>query len=349
MGAHTDIVHNGERDDVSAVPIYQAATVDGSYSRDGHNPTIEALEEKIRSLERGQAALVTASGMAAISHTLLGLLSQGSRLVTHQTMYSGVQKLLSSVLPRYGIELVQVDMTDLENLRAALDTSPSVVYFEPIANPYVDVIDAPGAITMARECGATVMIDNTFLSPYLFKPLDYGAQIVVHSATKYLCGHGDTLGGAVITASAEHTEAIREVRNCVGGILSPGNAFLIMRGIKTMGIRMDRHSQSAMCIAKHLDSHPRVHTVFYPGLPSSPGHDAASSYLTSFGGMIGFETTFDLNWDRVKARLRMIKPWVSLGDTVTLVTKRGPRRIRLSVGLEDVEDIIADLELLLAT
>lgn len=179
---HTRAIHAGESPDASAMPIFQSATVAGSYTRDGHNPTIEALEEKVCHLEGARVTLATASGMSAISQTLMALMQTGDRVVTHQTMYSGVQKLLKQWLPRYGFDVCQVDMRDPSQVKEALRTPTRVVYFEPIANPLVEVLDAPALIEMAHQAGAVVMTDNTFLTPYLFRPLDCGADIVVHSA-----------------------------------------------------------------------------------------------------------------------------------------------------------------------
>jgi len=347
-GLETRAIHSGEVPWASAVPIHQAATVHGSYSRDGHNPTVEAFEEKVRLLEGGESAVATASGMSAISQVLMTLLKSGDRLVAHRTMYSGVQHLLRDLLPRFGFEVVQIDMTDLDLLADALRTPTRVVYFEPIANPYIDVIDAPRAIGAAREAGSTVLIDNTFLTPCLFRPLDFGADVVVHSASKYLCGHGDTLGGVASTSCPALGERVRRTRHYFGGILSPANAFLLLRGVKTLPFRIEKHCENAMRIAEFLARHPRVSQVYYPGLPSSPRHDVAASYLERFGGMLGFETAFDLDWEAVRSGLSLIKPWVSLGDLTTLMTQRGPRRVRLSVGLEDPADIIPELSGMLA-
>ena len=343
-GFATRAIHAGENPDASAVPIYQAATVEGSYSRDGHNPTVEAFEAKVCELEGGNRSLAMASGMAAITQVLMSLLETGDRLVTHKTMYSGVQHLLKDLLPKYGFEIAQIDMTDPEQLVDAVKTPTSVVYFEPIANPYIDVIDAPAAIEIAHNAGALTVVDNTFLTPYLYRPIENGADVVIHSATKYLCGHGDTIAGVATVGNADVGQRILKTRHYFGGILAPANAFLLSRGMKTLPFRMDRHCESAKTIAMFLDQHSRIRTVYYPGLASSPGYDVASAYLTAHGGMIGFETTSDLDWETIGNALSLIKPWVSLGDATTLMTKRGDRRVRLSVGLEDADDIISDLD-----
>ena len=343
-GFATRAIHAGEDSRASAIPIYQAATVDGSYSRDGHNPTVEAFEAKVCELEGGIRSLAMASGMAAIAQVLLSLMRSGDRLVAHQTMYSSVQHLLKEHLPRYGFEIEQVDMTDLCQLTDAVKAPTAVVYFEPIANPFIDVIDSPKVMEIAKSAGALTMVDNTFLTPYLYRPLESGADVVVHSATKYLCGHGDTIAGVATVGDEELGQQILKTRHYLGGILSPNNAFLLSRGMKTLTFRMDRHCTSALKVAEFLDGHPAVDTVHYPGLPTSPGYTVAQTYLRAFGGMVGFETVADLEWDGLVEKLTLIKPWVSLGDATTLMTKRGDRRVRLSVGLEDPQDIVRDLE-----
>ena len=342
-------IHAGEADFASATPIYQAATVGGRYLRDNVNPTIRALEEKIEELEGGARTVATASGMAAVSQTWLALLQAGDRLVVHHAVYVGVQALLDRFLPKFGIEVVQIDMTDLGQLAKALKNPAKVVHFEPVANASLEIIDAPAAIETAHQAGALAVIDNTFLSPYLFRPIEHGADVVIHSATKYLSGHGDALAGVVTTRTEELGKTIHDARSYFGGVLSPLNAFLVMRGIKTLPIRMEQHCANAQRVAEFLDGHPKIARVFYQGLPSSPGHEVAKSYLTRFGGMISFETTPDWKWDDAAAaeNLRFCKPWVSLGDVSTLVldtTQLCPGRARVSVGLEDVEDIIADLD-----
>jgi len=342
-------IHAGEADFASATPIYQAATVRGAYLRTHPNPTIVALEEKVCELEGGARTVAAASGMAAVSQTWLALLRAGDRLVAHNTVYAGVQILLEQYLPRYGIEVEQVDMTDLDQLRRALEKPAKIVHFEPLANANLDVIDAPAAIEIAHQAGAAAVIDNTFLSPYLFRPLEHGADVVIHSATKYLCGHGDALAGVVTASTEQLGETIHSARSYFGGILGPQSAFLVMRGIKTLPIRMEKHCANAQRVAEFLDAHPKIARVFYSGLASSPGHGAASSYLTRFGGMVSFAPTPDWHWNDADAakHLRLCKPWVSLGDVSTLVIDAEdlcPGCVRLSVGLEDADDIIADLD-----
>ena len=343
-GFATDAVHAGEDETASATPIYQAATVNGEYTRLG-NPTIKAFEEKIRTLEGGARSIATASGMAAVTQTLLALLESGQRLVSHHTVYGGTIQLFQGCLPRLGIDAEMVDMTDLDALRAAVKKpTTQVVYFEPLANPTLDVIDVNAVIEIGHKTGATVVVDNTFLTPYLLRPLELGADVVLHSATKYLCGHGDTIAGVVTTQTEELGQKVTEARKLFGGILSPMNAFLLLRGTKTLPIRMEKHCDNAEAVAAFLESHPKVSRVFYPGLPSSPGHEIAATYLDRFGAMMSIELVDEDVRRGLLERVELCKAWVSLGDMGSLVIGQGGRRrVRMSVGIEDADDIIADL------
>lgn len=348
-GFITDQIHAGEDESSSATPIYQSATSFGGYLRGG-NPTLEAFENKMLALEGGQAAVSTACGMAAVSQTLLALLKPGDRVLCHQTVYFWTTELMTSVLPKFGVQVEMIDMTDISALQEALTTETSLVYFEPLANPKLDVIDTEKAIGIAKKAGAVVVVDNTYLSPYLLRPLSLGADIVVHSATKYLCGHGDALAGIIIAAEPEHGEMVRRSRNIFGGILSPMNAFLLLRGIKTLSMRMDRHCANAQTVAEFLHAHPHVSKVFYPGLTSSPGHQIAKVQWQGFGGMISFEVDSPQRQTDFLKGIELCKPWVSLGDVGTLaIGQGGSNRVRMSVGLEDVEDITRDIAQALGT
>lgn len=347
-GFITNTIHAGEAETSSATPIYQAATVDGEYLRSG-NPTLAAFEEKVRTLEGGACGVSTACGMAAASQTLFSLLKPGDRVVCHRTVYVWTIELMTVVLPRFGIDVDMIDMTDPEKLRQAVRKTTRVVYFEPLANPTLDVIDTQTAITIAHDADATVVIDNTFLSPFLFQPLKYGADAVLHSATKYLCGHGDALAGIVVTRDENLAEEIVRTRNTFGGILSPMNAFLLLRGVKTLSMRMERHCANAQAVAGFLDGHPRIAQVYYPGLPSSAGHEIAKAQWRGFGGMVSFEVENEEACLRFLERLHLCRAWVSLGDVSSLaIAHGGPNRIRMSVGLEDTSDILADLSQALA-
>ena len=343
QGFITRSIHAGEAENTSATPIYQAATVDGAYLR-GSNPTFTAFEEKMCALEGGGRSIATACGMASVTQAVMTLISAGSRIVSHQTTYAWTRRFMSEELPRLGFDVEIIDMRVPSQLDAALEKPADVVYFEPLANPTLDIIDTPTVIRKAHAAGAKVVIDNTFLSPHLFRPMDHGADVVLHSATKYLCGHGDALAGIITTRDPDLGEEIVRTRNTYGGILSPLNAFLLLRGIKTLSIRMDRHVENAKAVAAFLEIHPRIRRTWYPGLPSTPGHEVARSQWTGYGGMVSFEIS-EGTIDRFLDRVRLCRPWVSLGDVGSLVTgDREGQRVRMSVGLEDTDDIIRDLE-----
>ncbi len=229
----TQIIHNGESPHASAFPIYQANTVEGTYIR-MRNPTVEALEEKMRSLEGGAATVAMGSGMAAVSHTLLGLLAAGDRIVVHQSLFIGVRTLLNDYVAKLGIDVARVDLNSPDELARALEKPTRLVYFETVSNPDLAVVDAPKVMSMASQSGATVVVDNTLLTPYLFKPLAHGADVVIHSATKYLSGHGDMLAGMATFKDAAVAQLVHKSRRILGGLLNPLGAFLVMRGMKTL-------------------------------------------------------------------------------------------------------------------
>ncbi|MEM7112883.1 MAG: PLP-dependent aspartate aminotransferase family protein [Chloroflexota bacterium] len=345
----TNSIHAGESKTTSATPIHLGATTDAEYLRSG-NPTLRAFEEKVCTLEGGETAVSTASGMAAISQTLLALLRPGDRLICHQTIYFWATELTHVVLPEFGIDVQIVDMRDTGQLKATLapnKATNTVVYFEPLANPKAEILDAVTLIQLAKAAGATVVIDNTFLSPCLLNPLALGADIVLHSATKYLCGHGDALAGVMVTKEAWMGEKLRHARSTFGGILSPVNSYLLLRGIKTLALRVERHCQNAQAVAEYLDAHPAISDVQYPGLPSVQGHDIATEQWRGYGAMLNFEIPNPAAHQRFFERIDLIKPWVSLGDAGSLAVGGehfgGPTRVRMSVGLEDIVDILADI------
>lgn len=355
-GFTSDAIHLGEAPGFSVTPIEQAKNVRGSYQRPGHNATLTAFETKLRSLEGGEKAVSGPCGMSIISQTLLTFLSAGDRLVVHRCVYDNVMKLLRNHLVRLGIDVAFVDMTDPATLRAALAEKPAkVVHFEPYVNPTCEVLDAPALIRAAKDAGALCIVDNTWLTPYLYQPLRHGADLVIHSATKYLGGHGSAMGG-IVCGAVRHVAAIHETMNAMGGILRPFDAFLITQGVKTLAMRMRQHTASALDVARFLEAHPKVARVRYGGLPSWSGHAVAATYLKGTGGMLGVEWKDEATWRDFLGRLKLCKPWVSLGDVVTLVSKRDPepdraippRYTRISIGLEDTADIIADFEQALA-
>lgn len=341
----SDAVHAGEDSGSSSYPIYQGTTNRGRYTRDS-NPTIDSVEVKIKRLEGAEFGIAAACGMAAISQTLLTLLKQGSRMVYHRCVYDGTVGLVDTVLKPNGIDCVSIDMTDPAQLEKALSREADVVYFEVHSNPTLDVVDVAMAVKLAQGAGALVIIDNTWLTPYLIQPLAMGADIVVHSATKYMMGHGNGLAG-ICCGSRKLLERVQKTRKYVGGIMAPFNAFLLHQGLKTLPMRMERHCANAMKVAEFLNDHPKITRVHYPGLPDDPGHAAAKKQVKGFGGMLGFETKGGSTLN-----VKLCKPWTSLGDVETLISRyrRDGRRgipynyVRMSVGIEDPDDIIADLK-----
>jgi methionine-gamma-lyase len=342
----SDAVHAGEDSGCSSYPIHQGTTNRGAYSRDG-NPTINSVEVKIKRLAGAEFGIATACGMAAISQTLLTFLGSGSRVVAHRTVYSGTQHLFADILPRFGVTVDRIDMTDPAQLGRALERKADMVYFEVHSNPNNDVIDVKGTCARAKRAGALVVVDNTWLTPYLIQPLALGADIVIHSATKYMMGHGNGLAGIVCGARSV-VSRVGKTRTYVGGIMAPMNAFLLHQGLKTLPMRMERHCANAMKVAEFLESHPKVRRVRYPGLASDPGHAVARSQVRGFGGMLGFETK---RRSDVKRHVKLCRPWTSLGDVETLIGTYGrnpdwgipSNYYRMSIGIEDPDDIVADL------
>lgn len=355
-GFMSDSIHLGEEPGFSVTPIYQAKNVRGVYQRPGRNPTVGAFEVKIKSLEGGEYAVSAPCGMSIITQTWLTLLSAGDRIVVHRCVYDNVMTLLRDHLPRFGIDVVWVDMHDLAALRNVLaEKKPRVVHFEPYVNPTCEVLDAPAIIRLAKEAGAVSIVDNTWLSPCLFQPLRHGADLVLHSATKYIGGHGSAMGG-VVSGSKALLSRIEKTIGVMGGIIRPFDTFLLTQGLKTLRLRMEGHTASALKVAAFLEAHPKVARVRYGGLASWDERGIGKSYLRGFGGMMGVEWKDAATHESFDRRLKLCKPWVSLGDVITLVSKRGeetdraipPRFTRISIGLEDAADIIADFQQALA-
>jgi len=351
-------------DDLDAI---FAGTQDGPvYARYG-NPTLTALETAVAALEGGEAALAYASGMAAIHGALLGAGARaGATVVAAQDVYGATYALLNRVLTTQGVAVRFVDGTDTAAVAAAVaETRPAALICETISNPLLKLADVPRLAKIAHAAGAALIVDNTFASPYLCRPLAHGADIVVHSATKYLGGHGDVLGGVVVT-SAERRAALNELNKLVGGNLGPQEAWLVLRGLKTLPLRLERQCDNAARIATWLADHPQVAAVNYPGLAAHPQHALAARLLErgAFGAMISFDlrngsqkTVF-----RFMEALKLALPATTLGDVYSLVlypagsshraldseARRrvgiGDGLVRLSVGIEDPEDIIADLD-----
>jgi methionine-gamma-lyase len=347
----TESIHAGEEEGFSVTPIYQAKNMHGMYQRPSATPTNRAFEAKMRDLEGGEQAVCAPCGMSIITQIHLTFLSAGDRVITHRCVYDNVTNFFRHYLPKWSVEVSWVDMTDLDKLHAALKKPAKIVHFEPYVNPNVELLDAPRIIQMAKEAGAMVIVDNTFLTPYLFQPLRRGADLVVHSATKYIGGHGSAMGGVVV-GKKELVQKIEAATGVLGGILRPFDAFLLTQGLKTLSLRMQHHCETASKVATYLESHPKVVQVRYGGLPSYSGHQVGKSYLSAFGGMLGVEWKSAETHNSFHQRLKMCKPWYSLGDVVTLVSQRSeePERgipkyfTRISIGLEDSDDIIRDFK-----
>jgi len=337
------------------------------YSRVG-NPTTDLLERRIAVLEGAEAALALASGMGAITALLWTFLESGDEIITDLTLYGCTFALFSHGFSRFGVKVTHIDMTDPANLQAAIGDSTKFVYFETPANPNMRIVDIAAISEIAHGRGARVIVDNTYATPVLTRPVEHGADFVVHSATKYLGGHGDLLAGIVV-GQLEDMTAIRGIglKDMTGAVIAPFNAMLILRGLKTLTLRVERHCHNAMRIARMLNEHPAVEQVFYPGLKSFPQHDLARRQMEDFGGMIAFEVKGGLTVGKqVMNRVQLIQRAVSLGDAETLIqhpasmthaTYTPEERaehgiseglIRISVGIENLEDILYDLKQALA-
>jgi methionine-gamma-lyase len=336
------------------------------YTRLG-NPTQAALETEMAYLERGEAALALSSGMAAATTAVLTCCRCGDHIVAGDTLYGGTHQLFTQTLPRLGIDVTEVPADDPANFAAAITDRTRLVFLETPANPTLVLTDIAAVAEIAAARGIPVLVDNTFCTPYLQSPLELGADIVMHSATKYIGGHGDTVAGILVGKADWITTARMEILRDVGGCISPFNAWLLLRGLKTLPVRMDRHLENAMEVAQFLSYHPKVSEVIYPGLKTHPQYELAARQQRGFGGMISFMVEGGREAGRVVMdNVELCTLAVSLGDVDTLIEhpasmthstyneedlhKVGidPAMVRLSVGLENVEDIIADLRRALA-
>ncbi|MGH9357353.1 MAG: trans-sulfuration enzyme family protein [Terriglobia bacterium] len=336
------------------------------YTRYG-NPTIRALELKVAALESGEDALAAASGMAAISSAILGYVKAGDHVVASRSLYGAAYDFLNRKLPAFGASRDFVDSTRVEDFERVLRANTRLIYFETPSNPVLDIIDIEGLANLARSRKLPLMIDNTFASPALQQPLTLGATVAVHSATKYLCGHGDAMGGIIVAPKDVVARINREVIRDFGGVISPFNAWLILRGIHTLHLRVPAQCASAQRIAEFLAAHPKVQRVNYPGLPGHPGHALARKQMKAFGAMISFEAKGGLDaGKKVMDRVQIFARAASLGDTRSLIVHSAstshravPREqrlaagitdglVRLSIGVEATEDLMADLDHALA-
>jgi cystathionine beta-lyase/cystathionine gamma-synthase len=373
MGFATKAIHAGQEPDPAtgavAVPIYQTSTYvqdalgehkGFEYART-QNPTRLALEKNLAALEGGQAAHCFASGMAAID-TVLKLLKAGDHVIVSENTYGGTYRLFERVLRGFGLDFSYVDTTESFNVENALRDNTRMIFLETPTNPIMAVADLEGIGKLARANDIRLVVDNTFMSPYFLRPIEWGADIVVHSTTKYLNGHSDSIGGVAVTARTEDAEQIGFLQNAVGAILSPFDSFLIMRGTKTLSVRMRQHDENGRRVAAFLDEHPKVQKVYYPGLVQHPQHERAKQLMTGFGGMIAFETGSLAAARSVLDNVRLCALAESLGGVETLISHPATMThasvpaeqrlrlgisdglVRISVGIEDVEDILADLD-----
>ena len=370
MEFETRAIHAGQDPEPAygavSVPIYQTSTYAQEsvgkhkgydYARTG-NPTRTALETAIAALEEGFGGLCFASGMAAES-TFFYLLQPGSHVVVADDVYGGTYRLVSRVLREaMGIEFDTVDLTDPEALKKALREETRLVWVETPTNPLLKIIDIAAVADLAHEAGAWCAVDNTFASPYLQQPLKLGADAVIHSATKYLGGHSDVVGGAIVTAGGEMHERLTFLQNAAGGVPGPLDCFLVLRGLKTLALRMEAHCRNAQQVATFLSTHPRVRKVYYPGLPEHPGHDLAARQMRAFGGMVSFETSTEEEALEVCRKTKLFFLAESLGGVESLIEHPGRMThasvagsslevpatlVRLSVGVEHPDDLLEDL------
>ena len=369
MRFETRAIHEGQEPEPAYgavnVPIYQTSTyaqpdvgkpIRYDYARGG-NPTREALQTVLASLEGARHALCFASGLAAEA-TLLLTLRPGDHVLLPDDVYGGTYRLFARVLGGWGIAFDVVDMTDPAGVRAALREETRMVWVETPTNPLLKVVDVTAVAEAARAAGARVVVDNTFATPYLQRPLELGADVVVHSVTKYLGGHSDLVGGAVVTSDDELAERLRFLQNAVGAVPGPMDCYLALRGVKTLAVRMEAHCRGARRVAAFLAEHPRVRRVHYPGLPSHPGHEVAARQMRDFGGMVSFEVESAEEAARVARSTRLFFLAESLGGVESLIEVPAPMThasvagsplevppnlIRLSVGIEHPDDLVEDL------
>ncbi len=373
MGFSTDCIHAGNAPDPStgavAVPIYQTSTYvqealgkhkGYEYART-QNPTRSALEQNVAVLEGGAGAKAFASGMAAIT-AISTLVKQGDHVVCSNMTYGGTYRYYTKILARYGVEFSFVDTSSCAEVERAMRPTTKMLHLETPTNPTMQLCDIAVLSELAHQRGALVVVDNTFASPYLQRPLSLGADIAMHSTTKFLGGHSDTVGGVAVAKSQEHVEWLGFVQNTSGAILSPMDSWLVLRGIKTLVVRMERHEENGRAVAEHLAKHPKVRKVNYPGLPNHPQHALAKKQMKGFGAMISFDLGAFENASAFLAKLRLCSLGESLGGVETLISHPAtmthasfpeeernrlgvtPGLVRISVGIEDAEDILADVD-----
>lgn len=374
MRIKTTYIHGGISHDEATgsvnVPIHQTSTYKQTkvgvhkgyeYSRTG-NPTRAALEALIADMEGGVRGFAFASGSAG-THTIFSLFSKGDHIIVGDDVYGGTYRLMDKILKRLGLTFTIIDTSDTSKIESVIQDNTKAIFLETPTNPLLKITDIQAVAKIAKEHKIISIVDNTFATPYHQRPLELGADIVLHSASKYLGGHSDVVAGLVTTNNERLAEELGFLQNAIGGILGPQDSWIIQRGIKTLAIRMDAHEKNASKIVEYLDQHPQVSKVYYPGLPSHPGHDIAKKQTTGFGGMISFELSEGLSAQSFVEKLELITLAESLGAVESLIEipalmthgsipkeerlKSGIKDelIRLSVGIEDIEDLIEDLEL----
>ncbi len=378
FGFSTACIHTGQEPDPSTgaivVPIFATSTYvqqevgknkGYEYARVS-NPTRTQLEINLAALESANSAHVFASGMAAVTAVTQCFLKQGDHLICGHNVYGGVPRFFNQVMANYGVEFSYVDTSDLDALKKAMRRNTRIVWVETPTNPLMVLTDIKEVSRIAHASGAEVVVDNTFLSPYFQRPLEFGADMVMHSTTKFLNGHSDGLGGVIAATKPIHAEKLAFMQKTSGAILSPFECWLVLRGVKSLAVRMEKHDENGRAVAEFLRNHPKVKQVLYPGFPDHPQHALAKRQMTGFGSMITFETGSFRNAKKMLAKVRVCSLAESLGGVETLIShpatmthaalgEKGRKEIgltdgmvRISVGIEDVEDLLADLDQALA-
>ncbi|MEM5592205.1 bifunctional cystathionine gamma-lyase/homocysteine desulfhydrase [Niallia circulans] len=373
MKRKTKLIHGGIPGDPHTgavnVPIYQVSTYkqDGignhkgfEYSRTG-NPTLHALEELIKDLEEGTRGFAFSSGMAAITAVMM-LFKKGDHILLTDDVYGGTFRVMTKVLNKFGIEATFIDTSDINNIQEAIKENTVALYIETPTNPLLKITDIEAVSRVAKENGLLTIVDNTFSTPYWQTPLTLGADIVLHSATKYLGGHSDVVSGLVVVKDEKLGEELHFVQNSTGGVLGPHDSWLLIRGMKTLGIRMEEHESNTRQIVAFLEKHPAITKVYYPGLPAHPNHEISKKQALGFGGMVSFDVGSAENADKLLDKVKYFTLAESLGAVESLISVPArmthasipaERRaelgitdglVRISVGLEDVEDLMEDLK-----
>jgi cystathionine gamma-lyase/cystathionine beta-lyase/cystathionine gamma-lyase/homocysteine desulfhydrase len=374
MGFRTDAIHAGQEPDPTTgavtIPIYQTSTYvqeelgknkGFEYART-QNPTRMALEKNMAVLERGVAGYAFASGMAATTSLTHLLLKQGDHAICSDNVYGGTFRLFDKIVRHYGVEFTYVNTSNLSQVEKAMKPNTKMVFIETPTNPLMSITDIRGVSEIVHRSECRLVVDNTFMSPYFQRPIESGADIVVHSTTKYLNGHSDSVGGVVVLKHKPDADRLQFIQNAAGAILSPFDSWLVLRGIKTLPVRMEAHNSNGMAVAKYLAGRKDVQKIYYPGLPNHPGHELATKQMSGFGGMIAFDLG---SLDRARqflGRVKLCSLGESLGGVETLISHPATMThasvpaeerarlgitdglVRISVGIEDVADLIQDLE-----